>query len=614
MSWCQEIIASIKSRLVSISISPRSDIFSRDLDPVYEPQTLSLSDLRLKDPPYESLTRDADASPSQVDGGASPASPVETRLKELLREMREFEEQEVREREIRNRRLERECESRIDRMHRDFERIMDSVAQEPPTVSPSNVTNRLREVECKKKQLIQEKEQQKQQELQREIRSLVSGMTGDVRRAIKSLQESVANFPSLHQHVREAASYLSSMQSSTEAIACKTSFTDEDRRELVEARQAIVAACSTAQERVDALVFAAKQQEQQAPAAAAAAPLEQPSREQATTPAPPSTPAVKQPASSETVTEYLQLRSFVNDFEAKIKAFVDDPQQKAYRLRLQQFIRTQINAISPDSNDHLKQKFQKLRSLFQGREVEFQEKRLHARDHPLAVEFSLDYAAKTFVSVGSKQVLSVPRAAFSFAAIVALLWHEEPRFGQLFLGHLLEKCPYVGAYYPPPDPRESEADYLICCGYVYAADSQSLESEESFLNRMRAYVRLYGAVLQSRARHAHGIRFAWIWMARTLRTQPRPGVSAAVLHAFLDVCLFRLLQVYKNQCVKLMRFLASEYIPSIERHSSQEVKKQALVQLKMFVADSLDKIRKNKSLKHEGLLSDYFWQKSYLNS
>lgn len=219
-------------------------------------------------------------------------------------------------------------------------------------------------------------------------------------------------------------------------------------------------------------------------------------------------------------------------------------------------------------------------------------------------------------SVGSKQVLSVPKAAFPMAAIIVLLWGKHPVFGRLFHAMIMEKCPFIGLFYPVKEKGESDTTHLISSGYVFGADGKTLESEESYINRMRALVRMYASVVASNMGqdHPHGIDQGWKWIAGTCSVQPVPLVSAAVIHAFLSAAFFRLQRVYGIQAVKILRFISSTYIPMIEAETGQEVKKQSIAQLSMFVDETFKKLKRNQSLKPEGFLPDYFWQKSFLNS
>lgn len=202
------------------------------------------------------------------------------------------------------------------------------------------------------------------------------------------------------------------------------------------------------------------------------------------------------------------------------------------------------------------------------------------------------------------------------AAVIVLLWGKHPVFGQLFHAMIQEKCPFIGVFYPKREKGESETSHLISSGYVFGSDGQTLESEEAYLNRMRALVRIYAAVVASNMGqdHPHGINYGWIWLARSCSLQPMPSVSAAVIHAFLSASFFRLHKVYGIQAVKLLHFISSSYIPMIEKATGPDVKKQSIVQLAMFVDETLKKIKRNLSIKPEGFLPDYFWQKSFLHS
>lgn len=179
-----------------------------------------------------------------------------------------------------------------------------------------------------------------------------------------------------------------------------------------------------------------------------------------------------------------------------------------------------------------------------------------------------------------------------------------------------EKCPSIGVFYPKREKGESETSHLIASGYVFGSDGKTLESEESYLNRMRALVRIYAAIISSNMGpdHPHGIDQGWVWLARSCSVPPVPSVSAAVIHAFLSAAYFRLHRVYGLQAIKLLQFISTVYIPMIEKASVQDTKKQSLAQLIMFVDETLKKLKRNQSIKPEGYLPDYFWQKSFLNS
>ena len=183
-------------------------------------------------------------------------------------------------------------------------------------------------------------------------------------------------------------------------------------------------------------------------------------------------------------------------------------------------------------------------------------------------------------------------------AVIVLLWSKFEVFGQLFMGFLQEKCPLALPFYPRKEENETDINYLIACGYVFSKEN-TLESEESYISRMRALIMIYGAIIQTNLSscHPHGLKHAWQWLSNILNTPPRPVITAAVLHAFISVTAHKLYIVYKKQFAKLLFFIADCYIPMIEKVSkSQEIKKQTLVQLKLFVEDCCKRINQNKNI------------------
>ncbi|RWS27358.1 nucleoporin GLE1-like protein [Leptotrombidium deliense] len=261
---------------------------------------------------------------------------------------------------------------------------------------------------------------------------------------------------------------------------------------------------------------------------------------------------------------YENLQLFFNDFENRLQPFIKDVSWKNYRTTLQLFIRTNVNAISSHSMDHLRSRIKNLTFLFSGKENEFQGKQISCNKHSEAANFCMYWAAKTFISVSTKQ--AIPKSVFPIA---------------------VQKCPYVVPCYPQREADDTEANYLIACGYDYSADGKSLETEESFLNRMRALVRLYGAIVQTNKQglHPHGINCGWLFIARILNLEPRPAITAATIHAFLSTAAYRLCATYRKQFFKLLQFIMNDFIPRIEKCSSKDIKKQAVSQLKTLIEE-----------------------------
>jgi nucleoporin GLE1 len=208
--------------------------------------------------------------------------------------------------------------------------------------------------------------------------------------------------------------------------------------------------------------------------------------------------------------------------------------------------------------------------------------------------------------------------ALTMAPIIVQLWSRFPTFGQIFMAQMQEKCPYIIPYYPKKETDDSERDHLIACGYNIAKDGTQ-ESEESFLNRMKAMVKLYAAIIQSNLQdnHPHDLNYGWTWTARLLNLEPRTAITAAVLESFLSITSHKFYRFYRKQFIKIIKFILSDYIPRIENVSKKGTKRQSLVKLSMFIIDVNKKLEKNvnyKELMPEGVLPDYFFQTSYSHS
>jgi len=101
-----------------------------------------------------------------------------------------------------------------------------------------------------------------------------------------------------------------------------------------------------------------------------------------------------------------------------------------------------------------------------------------------------------------------------------------------------------------------------------------VEQQDKFLRRVCGFTRLYAALIisspppspggQSHSTgHPHGVEHAWTWLGHMVNVEPRPDVTATVLHEFLAVAGHSLSAVYRRQFVKLVRSTFDDYLPRI---------------------------------------------------
>lgn len=303
-------------------------------------------------------------------------------------------------------------------------------------------------------------------------------------------------------------------------------------------------------------------------------------------------------------------------FEESIAPFIADNSTKSYRSDLTLFLKININNISTGSNDVIKSKFRLLCDLFDGKNVKYRNSTINCTRHEMALKFCYHTAVNTFLAAAPKQLIDVPQSAFSISAVITLLWCHHKQFGDLFFASLVKKCPYIVGFYPKKLPDDSEAGYLELCGY--SLTNGKVESEECFLNRMKSFVKLYSAIVQSHPeiKHPQSLEYGWMFIARTLNIEPIEGISPAILYAFLSVCTYRMTVVYKKQFIKILRFIETDYIKRIESCTKSIDKKPALEQLRLLMKDIGEKITSHQlnELKPQGIMPNNFWSSSYLNS
>lgn len=116
---------------------------------------------------------------------------------------------------------------------------------------------------------------------------------------------------------------------------------------------------------------------------------------------------------------------------------------------------------------------------------------------------------------------SKPEMAFPVAMIVVALWNEHTDFGELFLAHLHEACPFTVPVFLQQQDGQSNEDYYKSLGCKYSEDG-TVEKQDKFLKRMSGLMRLYASITVTRQPrgvtkiHPHGLQHAWRWLAAVL--------------------------------------------------------------------------------------------------
>ena len=268
-------------------------------------------------------------------------------------------------------------------------------------------------------------------------------------------------------------------------------------------------------------------------------------------------------------TFYTDLMNELYSHQATHANIVNSKEQhmKQFKFDCQKAVNTPVNAISPLSANHLRDKLDKLRNLLSGSVVEVGGRRFSATQQPGGLEYVADLLARKFVRQGEDVVSSNPDSAFAIAAVIVALWREFPKFGRLFLAHYFQMCPYLVPYYVPQQEGQSDQDYYKALGYQYI-DGQ-IEKQDKFLKRMSGLVGLYAAVIIAVPRqqqpHPYGLSNGWSFLAAVLNLPPRAEITATVLFHFLEVVGSAMKQTYGKQFFKMLHLLCTEYFNLIKK-------------------------------------------------
>ncbi|XP_071576589.1 uncharacterized protein Gle1 isoform X1 [Temnothorax nylanderi] len=260
---------------------------------------------------------------------------------------------------------------------------------------------------------------------------------------------------------------------------------------------------------------------------------------------------------------YVRSQQFLELYRETCKDFLQSAATKKFRFECQKAINIPVNAISGVSEQHLRDKYDRLQNLLIGKLPP------NVTQHPQGVIFCKNHLAKKIVSQGETLVSSKPEMAFPVAMIVVALWNEHPDFGELFLAHLHEACPFTVPVFLQQQEGQSNEDYYKSLGCKYSEDG-TVEKQDKFLKRMSGLMRLYASITVTRQRkgvtkpHPHGLQHAWRWLAVVLNIEPRADICdlcATLILDMLEVAGNVLWSAYPKQFYKLLVLLMDQYYP-----------------------------------------------------
>ena len=182
--------------------------------------------------------------------------------------------------------------------------------------------------------------------------------------------------------------------------------------------------------------------------------------------------------------------------------------------------------------------------------------------------------------------------AFPLAFICILIARKHSKFIDILVGRFMDRCPYLLCLSKATstDTKEMNKEEL---GYI-RDDEGIWEQDFLYEERMSGVVALYAALTQSRIGSTGNpdgftLEDAWRWLSIHLNRQPvffilyKTRVVPLLIHAFLEICGARLMEVYKSQTCKIVTYVLEEYVPGC---LALKIAEASITRLQLFVEES----------------------------
>ncbi|XP_049350303.1 mRNA export factor GLE1 isoform X1 [Solanum verrucosum] len=198
---------------------------------------------------------------------------------------------------------------------------------------------------------------------------------------------------------------------------------------------------------------------------------------------------------------------------------------------------------------------------------------------------SIAMFAQKVVSLCVKPTGSFNSAVYAYGRVIVHVTSKVPLAMEILIAELNKVCIYtVPKYiiYLEAAFQTKEAYYKAI---GYAEEDGKIESTDSYVDRLSACMKLYGALVQTEVdgcQNLHGIREGWAWIARFLNVFPANLYTAAALQAFLEMAGFALHKRYKTQFRKLLDIIARDFLTALKDRGDAKLVK-VIVSLRSYI-------------------------------
>lgn len=216
-------------------------------------------------------------------------------------------------------------------------------------------------------------------------------------------------------------------------------------------------------------------------------------------------------------------------------------------------------------------------------------KALNGQDCPRPISCCL-FANKIISIVKSRNTKdkTFGNLAFACGYVMLLVTNQVPDAMDYLLAEFNRVCIYtVPKHMHALSAQARNRDYYRLIGYQ--EENGQLESTESYLTYVVAYVKLYAAMIQTEikgVRHPHGLAEGWKWLAMFLNSLPATTATACALHAFLKMAGFALHKKYGSQFMKILDVISRCFLPALKEQGNK-MQTEAVNNLQNYLNDKI---------------------------
>ncbi|OIT01387.1 PREDICTED: protein GLE1 isoform X2 [Nicotiana attenuata] len=198
---------------------------------------------------------------------------------------------------------------------------------------------------------------------------------------------------------------------------------------------------------------------------------------------------------------------------------------------------------------------------------------------------SIAMFAQKVVSLCVNPTGSFNSAVYAYGRVIVLVTSKVSLAMDVLIGELNKVCIYAVPKYIVYSEAAFQTKEAYYKAIGYAEEDGKIESTDSYVDRLSAYMKLYGALVQTEVegcQNLHGLREGWAWIARFLNVLPANLYTAAALQAFLEMAGFALHKRYKTQFRKMLDIIAKDFLTALKDRGDAKLNK-VIVNIRNYI-------------------------------